>query len=261
MKCKICESNTKKINEVKVMKCYKTNLFHCENCDYLFLENPYWLEEAYKDPINISDTGIVDRNINLAAKLSVLIYFFFDRKKKFLDASGGYGILTRLMRDHGFNFFWSDKYCENILAKGFESKNNSSENYELLTLFEVLEHVENPVHFVDDLLKKNNSQTLIFSTCLYPRKNPPNLDWWYYSFGEGQHISFYSDITLKFVAKKLDLNFYALDNFYIFTKRKLRHLYFKKFIFGNFFSKLFQIYLRKYNDSLIMKDHKKLILK
>ena len=46
MKCKICESNTKKINDVEVMKCYKTNLFHCVNCDYLFLENPHWLEVA-----------------------------------------------------------------------------------------------------------------------------------------------------------------------------------------------------------------------
>ena len=137
MKCKICNSISKKLYQVKVMDRYQSNLSHCNNCDYLFLENPFWLNEAYKEPINISDTGIMDRNINLAAKLSVLIYFFFDKKKSFLDASGGYGILTRLMRDHGFDFYWSDKYCENILAKGFESEKNNIENFELITLFEV----------------------------------------------------------------------------------------------------------------------------
>lgn len=261
MKCKICNSISKKLNQVKVMDRYQSNLSHCKNCDYLFLENPFWLDEAYKEPINISDTGIMDRNINLAAKLSVLIYFFFDKKKSFLDASGGYGILTRLMRDHGFDFYWSDKYCENILAKGFESEKNNIENFELITLFEVLEHVENPIDFIANLLKKNKSKTLIFSTCLFPNKNPPSLDWWYYSFIEGQHISFYSEVTFKYIARKLNLHFYSLGGIYILSEKKINFLFYKKIIFGNFFSKFFQVFLRKYNQSLIMHDHNKLINK
>jgi Nif-specific regulatory protein len=39
-----------------------------------------------------------------------------------VDCAGGYGILVRLLRDYGVNALWSDPYCENVLAKGFESR-------------------------------------------------------------------------------------------------------------------------------------------
>lgn len=261
MNCKICETNVIKIDEALIMSHHKSNLQHCKNCDYLFLENPHWLDEAYNEPINISDTGIIDRNVNLAAKLSVLIYFFFDKKKNFLDASGGYGILTRLMRDHGFNFLWSDKYCENIFAKGFEYTSEKVSSLELVTLFEVLEHVEEPLEFIKELFEKKNTKTLVFSTCLFPNGNPPKLDWWYYSFQEGQHISFYSQKTFSTIAKKLELNFYSLGSFFILTKKKIKFYGLKKILFGNLFSNFFRIFLRKFNSSLIMDDHKKLLNK
>ena len=40
-----------------------------------------------------------------------------------LDIGGGTGLLTRLLRDVGFEAQWSDEYCDNIFAQGFTYDN------------------------------------------------------------------------------------------------------------------------------------------
>ncbi len=50
-------------------------------------------------------------------------------------------MFVRLMRDNGFDFYRSDRQCENLFAKGFEASLDVSPSYELLTAFEVFEHL------------------------------------------------------------------------------------------------------------------------
>jgi hypothetical protein len=50
-----------------------------------------------------------------------------------VDCAGGYGILTRLLRDIGVDALWSDPFCQNLMALGFE---HSNEPAELVTAFE-----------------------------------------------------------------------------------------------------------------------------
>jgi len=99
MKCKICRSNSNKIFNAIIINKYKIDYFKCDNCGFLQVEEPYWLEEAYKSPINDSDTGLLERNIYLSRKVSVILYFLFKKDGNYLDYGGGYGIFTRLMRD------------------------------------------------------------------------------------------------------------------------------------------------------------------
>jgi len=80
---------------------------------------PYWLDEAYGDAISVLDTGLIQRNLHIAERLAPLLYFLFDHKAPYLDVAGGYGMLVRLMRDIGFDFYWSDKYCRNLFAECF----------------------------------------------------------------------------------------------------------------------------------------------
>lgn len=94
--------------------------FECSACAYVQTEEPTWLEQAYSAAINISDTGIMVRNeINtkiVLATLSVLDVMH----GTVVDCAGGYGILVRQLRDKGVDAYWSDYYCENLLARGFE---------------------------------------------------------------------------------------------------------------------------------------------
>ncbi len=216
--CPICSnSETKELFEAVVMKRYQAKYRFCERCRFLFIEEPYWLKEAYKDPININDTGIIFRNIYLSKKSSVILYFLFKRDGKFLDYGGGYGIFTRLMRDIGFDFYWQDPYATNLFARGFEFTEGKFK-VELLTCFEVFEHLENPLNEMEKIFKL--SDNILFTTEVLPDVIPRPGDWWYYGCEHGQHISFYSLTTLDFIAKKFGYNFYS--------DRKLLHLYTKR---------------------------------
>lgn len=214
MVCKICSSETELSFTHKVLKKYDVKYFRCLDCNYLFTENPYWLEEAYNSSINLSDTGILRRNIYYSKAAAILIFFYFDYRKKFLDYAGGYGIFTRLMRDIGFDFYWHDDYTQNLLARGFEMKDN---NYELITAFEVFEHFENPIIEVKKIL--NYSDNILFSTQTISEKIP-SLDWWYYGFEHGQHISFYSKKTFERMANILGLKYSCLGELHLLSKEK-----------------------------------------
>lgn len=80
MNCKICLKENKEIFKSTILSKYKISYFYCNSCGFLQTEEPYWLSEAYKDPINISDTGYVARNISLSKKLTILLFLFFNKK-------------------------------------------------------------------------------------------------------------------------------------------------------------------------------------
>ena len=218
MKCKVCGEEAEIKFAAKVLAKYDAEYFFCSNCKFLFAGNPFWLEEAYREPINLSDTGLLKRNQYFACLVTVIIFFFFNKKGKFLDFDGGYGVFTRLMRDNGFDFYWNDPYCKNLLAAGFESDINSGSKIELLTAFEVFEHFTDPAE-INKLLAI--CRNIIFSTRLLPKPLPEPGTYWYYGFEHGQHISFYSTETLQYIAKKNNLYFYSERGLHIFTKKRI----------------------------------------
>jgi hypothetical protein len=182
-------------------------------------EEPYWLEEAYADAIALTDTGLLMRNISMAMRLTAVLGLLFDRDARYADAGGGYGVLTRLMRDVGFDYYWSDPYCTNLFAKGFEASPRLTP-FAAITAFEVMEHVYDPLAFVRSTLAAHGSSSVIFSTQLFEGQ-PPGPDWFYYSGETGQHISFYQPRTLRTMADALSLNVYSLGSFHLFTDRRL----------------------------------------
>lgn len=220
--CKICGNKTTIIFAMKVLNKYNVSYFFCENCKLLQTEEPYWLEEAYKEPINLSDTGLVQRNNYLSRKVSIILFSIFGAKGKYLDYAGGYGLFVRLMRDIGFDFYWIDLHTPNLFAKGFEYCDK--DNIDAITTFETFEHFVDPIEEIGKIVKI--SPNIIFTTELLPNKIPEPKNWWYYGLDHGQHVSFYSPRTLAFIAKKYKLNFITDGNIHIFTKKRInRFLY------------------------------------
>lgn len=217
--CKICNSHSKFIFKAKLLKKYDVSYFQCSSCGFVQTETPYWLEEAYSNPMNLTDTGIMLRNNSSSKIVTSLIFLFFDRKKKMLDYAGGYGVFTRLMRDIGFDFYWTDPYTKNLLSRGFE--NNQNHEYGLVTTFECFEHLENPIVEIEKILKI--SKNVVFSTVLIPEPTPNPDYWWYYGLEHGQHIAFYTKKGLTFIANKYNINYYNIGNIHFFSEKKITY--------------------------------------
>jgi hypothetical protein len=187
-------------------------------CGFVHTGNPVWLEEAYKEPINLVDTGLLSRNIAFANIVTPLLFFSYDPHAPYLDYAGGYGIFTRLMRDTGFDFYWFDPFTKNLLAKGFEY-DGAIKNVEAVTSFETFEHFQDPLTEIEKMLAI--SKTIFFSTELLPAPIPHPGEWWYYGFEHGQHVSFYSARTLSFIAEKYRLRYYSFGPIHLFTQKDL----------------------------------------
>lgn len=220
MKCRVCSEPMRFVFEHLVLRKYQGQYHQCDACGLLQVENPHWLKEAYADAIIPADTGILQRNLYLSDVAAALLFRLFPQKSSFLDAAGGYGILTRLMRDKGFNFYWSDRYAENLVARGFEAR-NGPQRYAAITAFEVLEHVQDPVEFLSELMESTGARSLLMSTELYAGESAPPTSWWYYTFNAGQHITFYRHSTLVRIAEILGLRLHSANSVHLMTDRKL----------------------------------------
>ena len=207
MSCKICEQNVELFSRVCLLGKYDVEFYRCRSCGFICTEEPYWLEEAYSTAITGSDVGLVRRNIHLAKIARVLIFTFFNSKGTFLDFAGGYGLFVRLMRDNGYDFLWYDRYCENLFASGFVADFIDGMRYDLVTAFEVFEHLVDPITGVDEILR--HTKNILFTTDLLPEPVPKPSEWWYYGVEHGQHISFYTRKSLEVLAEKKRLNLYS----------------------------------------------------
>lgn len=229
MKCKICGSPTYSLGRAKVLDQYWAEYTRCRNCYFVSAVNVHWLSEAYSEAINTSDLGLVGRNIRLADSLPLLIRSTFNPQGRFIDYGGGYGLLVRVMRDRGFDFYRYDQYCQNLFAKGFDAQRprEGDELYELLIAIEVFEHLEDPVTEMTDMLKF--SRNIFFATEVLPddREVLPG-EWSYFGLEHGQHISIFTRKSLGILAERFGLNYVTNGKgLHMFTSRKISNFRFR----------------------------------
>ena len=224
--CNICQAPTTEFASVLVRGKYDALLLRCSNCGFMFIPDPIWLGEAYAEPINRSDTGYVWRNLWARDKVRECIESNLNPDGIFLDYAAGYGLFVRLMRDAGYDFRWSDLYCRNLFARGFEAPEPLAGPYEAVTAFEVFEHLTNPTGEIRKL--SAITSCLIFSTKLVSEPAPKPDDWWYYGLEHGQHIAFYTRKSVEVLA--------AHFGYRLVTDGTDLHVFSKKQVAPNFFS-------------------------
>lgn len=259
MTCPICSGAMRPAFSAKVLSKHHADYEVCDTCGFLRARAPHWLDEAYTSAIAAADTGLVMRNISIAGKLSAILYWGFKERGagKYVDAAGGYGMLTRLMRDFGFNFYWKDKYCANLVAPGFEYIEELGA-CTAVTAMEVMEHLTDPLAFVQDTLAAAKAQTLIFTTELYEGEPPGPEDWWYYSLGTGQHIAFYQRRTLEMLGNKLGLRFASAGGVHILSKESIDETRLR-FLTGRWVTLLAPWWIRRKLGSKTFSDHKSIL--
>jgi hypothetical protein len=203
----LCLSEAKEHAQATILNKYNISYFRCNSCEFIQAEEPYWLDEVYANVINLSDIGYVSRNIHLAKITGAILTMFYNADGQCVDFGGGYGLLVRLMRDAGFNFYRYEPKCVNLFASSFEASPALMGCCEVVTAFEVFEHLVDPVEGIEEMLAY--SKHLLFTTELVPDIIPLPDNWWYYGVEHGQHLSFFSLKSLQSIASKFSLNLYT----------------------------------------------------
>jgi len=194
--CRVCNSPAVKLFSAELLGS-TVQYFECTRCGYVQTESPFWIDRAYTEAINDSDTGIMLRNrVNTQLVLMTLLTLRLPRERV-VDFAGGYGLLVRQLRDLGVNALWRDKFCANLFARGFEHKDEPAI---LLTAFEVFEHLVAPMEALEYML--TIAPNVLLSTEVMPTPTPSQGEWWYYGREHGQHVGFYRLRTLQHMAER-----------------------------------------------------------
>lgn len=245
--CRVCQNETAKVFGGHLLG-IQIKYFDCPTCGFVQTETPHWLDRAYAEAINDSDTGIMVRNLANARIVLSTLLALGKLDGTLVDCAGGYGILVRLLRDYGVNALWSDKYCKNLVARGF---GHTTEKAELVTAFEAFEHFVSPANELDKMLEI--APSVLFSTEIIADPAPNQEGWWYYGQEHGQHIGFFRIRTLEKLARERGK--FLLSNgvsYHLITDQPVNQTLWKLMVRAN---KLMPLLLRRRLTPKTWSDH------
>ncbi len=219
--CRVCGTEAVVTHRGKLLARHEVTYYRCPECEFWFTEEPYWLDEAYFHISHEIDEGLVQRNLTMARQLGVLLPRLFP-EGPYVDWASGSGLLVRLMRDAGFEFYWQDKYADNVLAREFnwDEASDRSRRAKFVSAIEVLEHTPYPMDFVRDVLDVTGAPAIFFTEHLHDGVSY-DPSWWYLLPDSGQHISFYSAKTLQAMAGLLGLSVQSWGSNHVLTRDPL----------------------------------------
>lgn len=195
-----------------------TDLYRCSRCGLYEFPAPDWLDAAYTDPIAAIDVGIAARCLYAARVTEAIVRAERLGARKHLDYGGGYGLLTRQLRDRGIDMYHQDPLAENLFAQTFEGDLDTE--YGAVTLIEVFEHLSDPLELMKKLSQR--AELVIISTVLVPDPVEDITDWWYLIPDLGQHITFYTPAALEAIADQVGMQVVTNGlNLHVFSQKPL----------------------------------------
>ena len=193
----------------------------CSSCHFVFSPDMYswdskkFSEKVYNDEYIKIDPDFIKIRPQFNALKMKQMFSGGAKLIRHLDYGGGNGTFSQLLTDAGFNSRSVDPYAKT------NHPISSGEKFNLITAFEVFEHIPYPrtlMHSLNDLLEPNGM--ICFSTLISDGKIQANqrLSWWYASPRNG-HISLFSKRSLSILAKEFGFKFASFDqNLHLFHR-------------------------------------------
>jgi SAM-dependent methyltransferase len=186
--------------------------YRCMSCEFCFApEIAKWSLAEFEERVYNRDYALVDPDYAEArpqANAGSLRNMFGSRglSIKHLDYGGGNGRLRQLLAEEG----WNSRSYDPFVDRNMRAEEMG--RFDLITAFEVFEHVPNPrqlVHQVSTLLAPDG--IVLFSTLLSDGifESHERLKWWYASPRNG-HISLFSSQSLNVLAMQNDFHWGTL---------------------------------------------------
>jgi hypothetical protein len=233
--CGICGSQLESWASARLIGKHAAAFLKCVECGSIQTEEPYWLAEAYASALTRLDIGQVVRFRINSFLVPHVHRFVCGKEKTVLDYGSGYGMLVRDLRDRGYDCWGLDAYANPIFSQDFTIPTAAaarSRRFELITAFEVFEHVHKP--FADLSVLSTLTDSIFFSTTVLPHPLLGLSDWPYFALSHGQHVCFYSRRGIARLAERWGMRSWSIDNqYHILTRRPIglpakfaiRHLY------------------------------------
>ena len=209
--CRICGTTAEPFAKARLLGSVDAEFERCPICGLVMAARPEWLDAAYAAPIARLDIGLLDRCLLLSQVTAAILRADRLRRGRFLDWAGGYGAFTRLMRDRGYDFAHLDPMTHNVFAVGHQEFDLGDVRYDLVTGFEVLEHLEDPLTALGPVAR--STDRLLMTTQVLPEPTPRPGEWWYYALETGQHITFFTRGALERMAERLGYDGVATGSF------------------------------------------------
>jgi hypothetical protein len=214
--CRLCGGETSFQFIKLILNKHEVRYWRCVDCFCLQTDAPHWLAESYRTVHSPTDTGMVARSWQMAQTSSLLLHLAgVDPQTPCLDWGGGNGLFCRTMRDQGYNFINYDKYADPFYCIGFTQEDWALAASDIVTSFEVFEHLPDPAVQLKEILKFD-PKIWIFSTQLYAAQD---RNWSYLSPELGRHVFFYSDAGLSRFAEEHGYRFVRGRETHMFLKR------------------------------------------
>lgn len=202
MKCKICHSPTKLVEDQQLQKHY----FYCSNCHCISLDARYYLTLEQEHSLYNNHHNSLE-NEGYVKMFEDFLDFFWDDltcKENVLDfGSGPTPVLSQLLAKRNVHVDYYDKFYQPL--KCFEHQ-----TYDLITSTEVFEHLDDPKTTLKLLADHLNPKGMIGLMTLFHSDDEAHfLKWWYRR--DPTHITFYTPKTIELLAQECGLEMVKTD--------------------------------------------------
>jgi len=200
IKCPLCSSESHLYSNTKASEYFK-----CNTCRALFMNPEHYLtRQEEKERYLEHNNDVHDpRYQNFVSPIVNCIRKNFKPESRGLDFGSGTGpVITKMLKEQGYNIFSYDPYFDNRpeLLK---------ESYDYIASCEVIEHFRNPAEEFSLLRSMlNHKGKLICMTDLYDE----TIDFsrWYYK-DDPTHVFFYHKVSIEWIKNRFSFSSLTIE--------------------------------------------------